>query len=248
MQNIPRESPIKNAFVPTPGYVFLECDYSQHEFRVMAWLSGDPWLFSVFSTDRNLHAEIATEIYGPDYDHEDYMHSKMIDFGVLYQRGAASLGRQLRVSTTVAQAYIDDFFARMPKVKAWVKAVQYEAVTTGKVEQIFGRRRRFGLITKENLHEVLKQSVNFPCSSVASDLMLYSMITLGGVLDPENARIVATIHDSLLFEVRERVLEEQTTTIKKIMEDTPKHKLQTDLPFVVSIKTGPRWGELKKHE
>ena len=248
MQNIPRESPIKNAFVPSPGYVFLQADYDQHEFRVMCWLSGDEWLFEVLSSGRKLHAEVATEIYGPDYDHEGYMAAKMVNFGILYQRGAASLGRQLGISTTVAQAYIDDFFRRMPKVKQWVKRVQNEAVTTGQVEQVFGRRRRFGLITRENLYEVLKQAVNFPCSSIASDLMLFSMIALNELQDTERVRIVASIHDALLFEVREDVLQEEAARITKIMELTPQYKLQTELPFKVELKVGPRWGELKDYE
>lgn len=63
LQNQPNnhDFPIRAAFVPRPGYVFINYDYSQLELRVMAHMSKDPKFMDIFLHGRDPHGEVASE-------------------------------------------------------------------------------------------------------------------------------------------------------------------------------------------
>lgn len=68
--------------------------------------------------------------------------SKAILLGVLYGRGAASVGEQIGKSREEAQKIIDKFFKTFPKVYDWINKSKESAHKLGYVEDIAGRRRR----------------------------------------------------------------------------------------------------------
>ena len=81
MQNIPRDKKIKNLLCATPGYKLVQMDYSQAELRVLALLSRDPYLVSVYVNGKDLHDAVATEMFGPNFDKEQRVMAKTINFG-----------------------------------------------------------------------------------------------------------------------------------------------------------------------
>lgn len=68
--------------------------------------------------------------------------AKSILLGILYGRGAASVGEQIGKSPKEAQEIIDKFFKAFPKVKQWIDITMQNAHELGYVEDILGRRRR----------------------------------------------------------------------------------------------------------
>lgn len=81
MQNVPRDKKIKNLLCATPGYKLVQMDYSQAELRVLAMLSEDPYLIGVYVDGKDLHDAVATEMFGPNFDKEQRVMAKTINFG-----------------------------------------------------------------------------------------------------------------------------------------------------------------------
>ena len=67
--------------------------------------------------------------------------AKALLLGIIYGRGAASIGKQIGKSKKEAQEIIDNFFKSFPKVKVWIDATHLKAKTLGYVEDWFGRKR-----------------------------------------------------------------------------------------------------------
>lgn len=68
--------------------------------------------------------------------------AKSILLGILYGRGAASIGEQIGKNRDEAQEIVDKFFQSFPNVKRWIDKTIADAHKYGYVEDIAGRRRR----------------------------------------------------------------------------------------------------------
>lgn len=68
--------------------------------------------------------------------------AKSILLGLLYGRGSASIGEQIKKSREEAQKIIDRFFESFPTVKKWIDDTHDKARKLGYVEDWYGRRRR----------------------------------------------------------------------------------------------------------
>ena len=68
LQNIPTRSElghrVRTAFTVPEGSVFLACDYSQIELRLLAHLSGDEHLIAAFNEGADFHAATAARVFG----------------------------------------------------------------------------------------------------------------------------------------------------------------------------------------
>ncbi len=250
LQNIPilYGPQIRDAFIATPGWELLEADYSQLELRVAAWYSGDEALCEAYRTGQDIHTLVASEIYKKPPEEvtklERYM-AKYVDFGILYGRGPKTLAEQLNCSVEEASLYIDRFFERFWGIYQWLQEQRRLARERGYVETPLGRRRRFSLITDDNLIDVEHQAGNSPIQSLASDLCLSALIRLNDRLDPDVARVLLTVHDSILFEVRTGSLSEVVPIVRYEMSEN----LPIDgrgIPFEVELAVGERWGSLKE--
>lgn len=249
LQNIPaRIGPlIRDAFIATPGWLFLEPDYSQLELRVAAYLSGDEVLTGLFKKGIDLHAAVAAHIFRVLLENVDKAQrhvGKTLNFGILYQMGAKSLAHDLHCSVKQAKAFIDAHLGQFPQLKEWIADIQALALKQGYVESAFGRKRRFPCILSLNKAEVMRQAVNAPISSTASDICLSALVRLVDILDPKDARIILTVHDSLLLEVRPAKKNQVIEVLRREMEENV--PLDSPVPFKIDIKEGTRWGSLTK--
>jgi len=247
MQNVPREARIRNMFQAAPGNTLLEFDYSQVELRVLAYFSNDTFLRQVYQDGRDLHDEVALALFGPGFTKEQRVRAKFVNFGIAYGRGAKSISEEFKIPIEESAEMIRGWFRRAPEAAAYIKHCR-EAPALGKsLSTPFGRRRRFGLVIRENLNTLQNEAVNFPIQSTASDLTLSSAINCAQQLSQQwGAMITNLIHDSILVEVSESAdIEALSKYIVGEMEATPQRILNTDIPFVVSVAQGSRWGDLK---
>ena len=82
IQNIPSSKlDIRRAFIPEPGKVLVEVDYSAAESRVLAILSNDTNYLQLLREGRDPHGELAKELYGPEYTKHQRMRAKAVNFG-----------------------------------------------------------------------------------------------------------------------------------------------------------------------
>lgn len=234
---------VRKLFKVAPGYKFFHADYSQLEIRVCWHITGDENLgAAVMSQD--LHRTMAGMVYNKPPEQIDKFErnqSKMVTFGMLYGRQAPSLAKFMGVSVAEAKAFLAKFAAQFPKYFGWWKGQQERAIDTGFLETEFGRRRRWNLITPDNVLEIQRQAVNFPVQSTASDITLTSMLRIDELLKSKGwGRPLFSVHDSVELEVREDVVEEAIPLIIDIME----HPLEnTCAVFKVKVQIGNNFDE-----
>lgn len=250
--NQPRGPRIRNLFIASPGYSLLYLDYSQMELRVLAVLAKDDYMIQCYHDGRDLHAETVKLFWGPDADTEDEeirMIAKAVNFGIPYGRTPQGMARDanLQVTAKEAAAYISQIFRQRPGVAAYVKECERQAYEDGVLETVFGRRRRFPLITAANVADVRGQARNFPIQSTASDCKLLTLLRLKEAL-PSEAHLLLEVHDSILLECPTYMVDDVARVAKQVMESVPVERVGSAVPWVVDVKVGYRWGSLEKWE
>lgn len=252
MQNIPRMKLIKNLFVAPEGYKLVQLDYSQAELRVLAYLSQDEYLIKTYQDGRDLHDAMAEKIFGPDFNKEQRVAAKTINFGIPYGRGPGSMASKMGMSVQQATQTIRDWYKAAPGAKKYVDSMRRAPYQPGEpFTTVFGRQRHY-IITMDNRNHVENEAVNFPISSIASDLTMLSVCDIHDKLLEEglDARIVNTVHDSIIIEcidepaALKRVVEIGTT----VMAEMPKKYLVNpvlNFPFKADAEIGRSWGDLE---
>lgn len=250
MQNIPRDKRIKNLFNCTPGYKLLQLDYSQAELRVLAVLSGDPWLTQVYIDGKDLHDAIATDMFGPNFNKEQRVMAKTINFGIAYGRGPGSIAQTFKKSMAEATALINQWYKPMPKVKEYINGRRAMATRGEECVTLFGRERHF-VIMNDNLNHIQNEYINTPIQSVASDLTMFSLLELDKYQQESGLdfRIVTTVHDSIILEVKDdaQLIDKVAKKCLSVMAETPKKYIpDLKVPFKADAEVGYSYGGLEE--
>lgn len=160
---------LRRQFIPTDGYVFIECDFRQLELRVGWHLSGDENMGKALMAG-DFHTNTAAKIFDVPIGKitkQQRTICKAVSFGVMYNRQAPSLAKgELNCDVGTAQKYIDDWFAEYPTLREWLLDQQAEALKNQELTTSFGRKRRWGYKSNELLQEIMNQAVNFPVQCV----------------------------------------------------------------------------------
>src|SRR6185503_6856387 len=148
LQNIPIRTPwgrlIRDAFVADEGKWLISADYSQIELRVMAHLSGDETLIDSFMKNEDIHARTASEVFGVPMDKmtKDIRNrAKAINYGINYGQSPFGLSQLLNIEQKEAKEFIERYFEKYPKVKAYLDNTLNFVQEHGYVATMFGRRR-----------------------------------------------------------------------------------------------------------
>ena len=260
LQNIPIRTAtgrlIRQAFIAPEGRVILAADYSQIELRLMAHFSGDKNLTHAFNEGLDIHAATAAEVLGKevtDVTPTERRNAKAINFGLLYGMSAFGLAKQLQMSRSEAQDYIDMYFKRYPGVKDYMINTRASAHDKGYVETILGRKLYTPDITHSN--RMVKQgaeraAINAPLQGSAADLIKLAMIAVDKVLPKEQAKMLLQVHDELVFEVDSDKVDEISKLITDAMQDVLTNTAvekgwQVDfaVPLLVETDSGQNWDE-----
>jgi DNA polymerase-1 len=255
MQNITRPKEglpnIRRVFRADPGCQFISADLSQAELRTIAKLSGDQNLQAIYlDTDRSLHKEVATEFYGEGYSYEQYVRAKNINFGVAYWQSAYSFAQLYHMPQAEAQKFIDFWWERFPRVWEWTKEMERQVLDEGVIQSPFGHKRRFYVIPSDQsarLH-IVKEGINFLPQNIAANITLYALTKLVHELDPKSAEVRITVHDSIVVNARDSIIEETAALMKELMESAAKDSIGWDFPYKADISIGPTWGDLKEQD
>ena len=251
LQNIPIRSKegrkIRQAFIAPQNYKIVAADYSQIELRIMAHLSADTGLLKAFSEGQDVHSATAAEVFGvaPDQVTTDLRRSaKAINFGLIYGMSSFGLAQQLGLSRSQAQSYIDLYFTRYPGVKNYMDDIREQAREQGYVETLFGRRLYLPEIKSRNAARrqyAERTAINAPMQGTAADIIKRAMIKADQWLlqDKADARMIMQVHDELVFEVAEGLLDHCTDTIRAIMSSAA----ELNVPLIVDIGIGNNWDE-----
>lgn len=252
LQNIPVRTEegkkIRQAFEPQkPDHSFLSADYSQIELRILAHLSEDPVLIEAFNNQEDIHSYTASLVFGiPLTEVTPTMRyqAKAVNFGILYGKQAFSLAQDLNISYKEAETFIATYFQRYQKVKDFIEFCEDTARKTGKVVTITGRQRPISEIHNKNpsIRAFAKRlAINTPLQGTAADLIKIAMIKVYNYLkqSPEKGKMILQVHDELLFEAPDDIIQLLGKEIKQIMENV----MSLKVPLVVDIAIGKNWSE-----
>ncbi|GAB4221898.1 MAG: DNA polymerase I [Francisella sp.] len=252
LQNIPIKSyegkKIREAFISEEGFCILSADYSQIELRIMAHLSRDENLLKAFRQGLDIHSATASEVLGIDINQvssEQRRKAKAVNFGLIYGMSAFGLAKQLKISRTEAQEYINVYFNRYPKVKDYMITAKDFAKKNGYVETILGRRLYLPDINSKNFvqrNAAERAAINAPMQGTAADIIKKAMIDVNTMLEQEynsEANMIMQVHDELVFEIKKDKIKEISSRIKHIME----HAVKISVPLEVNIGFGENWGD-----
>ncbi len=259
LQNIPihsvRGQAIRHAFIAPEGFELLALDYSQVELRLAAILSGDEKLCTIFKHGRDVHREVAAQVFhvAPEsVTDEMRRRAKIINFGILYGMGVNALRVQLESTTAEAHQYLEEYFSTFTTLSAYLESTKGFARTHGYTETLFGRRRQFPEM-KSALPYVRAQAermaINAPIQGTQADIIKLAMVRVDEMLKNEQASadayLLLQVHDELVFEIRASRLTELSTKIKEIMESIVSQEEARGVPIITTIKSGPDWGAME---
>lgn len=262
MQNPPRDPQIRGTFIAREDYELIEVDLSQAELRSLAALSGDPTLVEIYNSGGDLHTDLANFLF-PGWDErnaaggiakgiakEQRVKCKNVNFGITY--GITKFGLQGEIGGTIdgARDMLDGWYDKYSGAAAFIQLCRDTTTHNQVITTCFGRRKRIGLVSRDNLQFLQNEAANFPHQSIASDITLHTAIRTWRELLSWDVRIVNLIHDSLLMEVpltpglRGRVVHLVASEMRQVPIDWG----ITKVPFMADAEYGHRWGSLETYE
>ena len=251
LQNIPIRtemgSRVRAVFVPAPGKVFVDADYSQIELRILAALSGDENLIAAYRDAVDVHAVTASQVFHVPLDEVTPLqrrNAKAVNFGVVYGISAFGLSEDLSISRNEAKEYINRYFESYPEVKRFLDRQIKEAKEYGFTRTLFGRIRPVPELKSSNFMQRAfgeRVAMNAPIQGTAADIMKIAMVKVRRALESENldARIVLQIHDELLVEADETV----APRVLELLKETMRNAAELRVSLEVDAHIGNSWLE-----
>lgn len=258
---------VKSCFTAEGDNTLVVADYKTLEIYFAALLSGDNGMISVLKGGLDYHLETAkkiglqawgltpeqvvAEFEGGDEDHRGQ--AKTLNFAVLYGQGPAAVAETIGCSEESAKVLLDSLFRAYPRLKQWINECKAEARDTGYTYSYWGdqvaRRRPVldaGFADRERRGHAERAAFNDRIQSTASDYCLMSVIALGRFFRENKwpARVVLTVHDSIIVECRPDIVAEVVAKMNEIMTSWP----SGDLKLRCDFKVGPTWGGVTKYK
>lgn len=242
MQQVPKRDKFLGAifrkiFIPKPGFTFIEFDYSQAEPRLFSHYSDEPVLVHGY----NQVPFIDMHTVAANYMHIERGQAKNLNLGLQYTMGIAKLAKQLGIDESEARAMYYKWKATFPNVSKFTKRASQVAEDRGYVKTILGRRARFPD------PRWAYRAANRIVQGGSADILKYAMVKLDdwivGSGQEDKVRMLLNIHDAILFEVEDSILEETIPKIKAIMENVQSAPFNLRVPFIAEYKTGKNWAD-----
>ncbi|XP_054544466.1 DNA polymerase nu isoform X2 [Talpa occidentalis] len=216
-------------FVPPRGHSFLAADFSQIELRILAHLSEDPELLKLFqeSGREDVFSSLASQwkdIPAALVTRADRERAKKVVYAAVYGAGKERLATCLGVTIQEAAQFLESFLQKYKKIKEFAQATIAQCRQTGYVASIMGRRRPLPQIWTPDPRlraQAERQAVNFVVQGSAADLCKMAMVRVSAAVAASpalSARLLAQIHDELLFEVGEAQVPELAALVGATME------------------------------
>lgn len=259
LQNIPVKGDygrrVRNAFVAEKGNRLLAFDYSQIELRIAAILSEDEKLIEIFKSGKDVHNNVASYVFNVPEDEVDKdmrRKAKVINFGILYGMGVTALQKNLQTDRAEAQKFYDDYFKTFSTLASYLDKVKAEASRLGYTKTMFDRRRYFEGI-KSSLPFIRAQAermaINAPIQGTQADITKLAMVRINDYLEKKNlkkdVKLILQIHDEVIYEVKEDLVEKIVGDIEKIMEGVLDDKDTKGVPILADAHSGKSWGDMK---
>lgn len=259
IQQCPQDSYVRNLIEARPGWKLAELDYSQLELRVASWLSGDVNMQHAYQSGSDLHSKTTELLFGDtsglshDEQKRRRTQSKSANFGFLYGMVAKTFivyakGYGLDLTQEDSEKIRAEFFKAYPRLLVWHEECKEFARQHGYIESPIGRKRWFDNINgydfkKRSADE--RQAINSPVQGFGSDLCTSALaeIVFSKELDHTRFNVLGSVHDAILFEIKDDYVEELVPKLQSIMENPPiVEGLDVPIPLVADVEVSSCWG------
>ena len=215
---------VRNVYIPEKGTVLVLMDYSQIEYRLMAFYSEDEAMLAAFNAGKDLHQETCDRLnnrFGEGTINRKA--SKNFNFAQLYGISdlglAAMIDMDVRAVSEMRRAYRQEF----PGVGEFTEEVKSMIKQRGYVQNLYGRRYHLP-------SDMAYVGINYLCQGSSADMIKEKMIVIANLIRERGSgiKMILQVHDELVFEVP--VAELKTgilLEIKNAMED-----FNTEIPHL----------------
>ena len=253
LQNIPVRTDlgaeIRKMFIPRPGCVLVDADYSQIELRVLAHIAEDPVMCGSFASGMDIHTATAAQVFGVEPEQVTPLqrrHAKAVNFGIVYGISEFSLAEDIGVSRYEAKDYIESYLANYRGVKEYMGKVVAQAREKGYTQTMYGRRRYIPELKSSNFNVrqgAERIALNTPIQGTAADLIKLAMIRVDRALSEKypQAKLILQVHDELIVECPEQIAAQVAELVSSQMQDVAKLRV----PLVAEAKWGKSWYDAK---
>ncbi|MBN2221396.1 MAG: DNA polymerase I, partial [Vallitaleaceae bacterium] len=253
LQNIPvrleQGRLIRKAFIPEPGYVFIDADYSQIELRLLAHISEDETFIEAFRNNDDIHRITASQVFHvhpEEVDAQMRRNAKAVNFGIVYGISDYGLSRDLDIPVFEARKYIEAYFIKYPKVKSFLDEVVAKAYQDGFVTTMYNRKRPIPELKSSNYMQRQfgeRIAMNTPIQGSAADIIKIAMIKVEQRLRKEKlqARLILQVHDELIVETP---VEEQLL-VMTILSEEMERCAKLLVPLVAKSMSAFDWYDAK---
>jgi DNA polymerase-1 len=266
---------IRDLFVPSHGYVFIALDFSSAEVKVLGAISQDPGLLKAIAEGLDFHSFSASQMHGIKY--EDFMAvlndgpkketgypghplfkkykemrqaAKVLTFSLLYGSTAGGIARQLKITVAEAQALMDLYFSKFPKIKDYIRDMHNEAIWNHFVVGPFGQRKmEYGTLPcfkgSAVYNGALRNAQNVRIQGPTSSLGLACFAAGNEAIKKYGGRSLATVYDSWELECPIENAAEVLETAFYYMDEWPLKEFDwLTLPIGVEAEiSGKSWGQ-----
>ena len=253
LQNIPVRTDlgaeIRKMFVPKPGCVLVDADYSQIELRVLAHIADDKKMQQAFVEGQDIHTVTAAQVFGVEPEQVTVLqrrHAKAVNFGIVYGISEFSLSEDIGVTRYEAKEYIDSYLANYPGVKKYMHDVVETARKQGYTSTLYGRKRYIPELTSSNFNirsGAERIALNTPIQGTAADLIKLAMIRVHRTLQENypQAKLILQVHDELIVECPEELAQSVVGLVSREMQNVATLKV----PLTAEAKFGKSWYDAK---
>ena len=253
LQNIPVRTDlgaeIRKMFIPKPGCVLVDADYSQIELRVLAHIAGDETMQNAFREGMDIHTVTASQVFAVAPEQVTPLmrrHAKAVNFGIVYGISEFSLAEDIGISRYEAKDYIESYLANYRGVKAYMSQVVMDARDKGYTETMYGRKRYIPELKSSNFNVrsgAERIALNTPIQGTAADLIKLAMVRVDKALRahyPE-AALLLQVHDELIVECPEEIAPQVAQLVSSEMQQVA----TLSVPLLAEAKWGNSWYEAK---
>ena len=189
-----------------------------------------------------------------EVDRDTRGRAKTINFAILYGISRWGLAGRLGIEADEAQALIDTYFARFPGIQRYIVSTLESVRERGYSETLFGRKTWFPRINSKNQAERQgseRAAINAPIQGTSADIIKRAMARMTPALDqadlrpgqPDGVRMLLQVHDELVFELPEDLVERAKPVIERTMAEAAQPAVSLSVPLGIDIGTGRSWDD-----
>ena len=221
--------------------------------------SGDENMQHAYISGSDLHSKTTELLFGdtsqlsPQEKKRKRSEAKSMNFGFLYGMSAKTFvdyakSYGLTLTLEDSERLRENFFKAYPTLLKWHEDCKKYARANGYTWSPIGRKRFLPNINSSNFKlrgQAERQSINSGVQGFASDMCTSALadIVFSKEIDHDRCLVLGSVHDAILFEIREDYVDEVSPIINKIMEHPSiLDGIDIPIPIIADDEVGKAWG------